>query len=181
MTVTQEQAVSTDSHLYRARLTVPDRFHILTFRDTLDDLDQLLWGASFIQELSGHKSPEEREIDNATYFADDVAAQAYVIESTYRNPFDIIFALGVIGAGSLAVGNRLLKLHDRFQQSRLTKARTDLQVTALQTLRDEITEETRYAGQPPVLDRLPEPVSEKVIRAARALAIVERIEQLPPQ
>ena len=119
-------AVTTDAYFYRARLTVPSRFHILTFRDTLDDLDHLLWSASFIRELTGHKSPHEREIDNATHFADDVAAQAYVVEATYRNPFDIVFALGMIGAGALAVGNRLLKLHDRFQQSRLVKARTDL-------------------------------------------------------
>lgn len=180
MTVTQDQAISTDAYLYRAQFSVPSRFHFLAFRDTLDDIDRLLWSSAFINELAGHKSPREREIDNATYFADDLSAQAYIVEATYKNPVDIIFTLGMVSAGALAVGDRLLKLHDRFQQSRLVKARTDLQVAALDALRDEITEATRYAGDPPVVDRLPEPVNESAMRAARALAAVEHIERLPP-
>lgn len=103
------------------------------------------------------------------------AEQLTTIKSlSYNSPLEICLTL-LGGTGTaLAIANRILSLHDRFQKSRLLRSNVDLRVAANDAIRSEIH------SRGGALNELPKELRDTIRGASRALSQITAVE-IDPQ
>ncbi len=127
--------------------------------DVLHGVESIMWVAA-APELMGTSGWHAR--------SDFLATQLYMKRITLHSPLEIVVAVGVVAGISTTIGQRVLRVWDRYQESRVGLHRSNALIAAYNALEADLKRDPRIRADS-------EPVVARIEIAAKTLNEIESL------